>query len=150
MKTLHNAFKLAGINDIQVSTPHSLGILSTSELPSISRFPRGYDRVIFTPMLQFLKDTNSPFMINPYPYFGYSTNTLNYALFKPNQGIYDKFTQATDWVADTLLKADELKSIQSSVLNARQMDETAQECDAMRNLERCGSSGESIDGEYLI
>ncbi|KAJ4978173.1 hypothetical protein NE237_008953 [Protea cynaroides] len=95
MKTLHNALKLAGINDIQVSTPHSLGILSASEPPSIGRFRRGYDRVIFAPMLQFHRDTKSPFMINPYPYFGYSAKTLNYALFKPNQGIYDKFTRIT-------------------------------------------------------
>ncbi|XP_042476734.1 glucan endo-1,3-beta-glucosidase-like [Macadamia integrifolia] len=95
MKTLHKALTLAGFNDIQVSTPHSLGILSASEPPSTGRFRRGYDRVIFAPMLQYHRDTKSPFMVNPYPYFGYSANTLNYALFKTNRGIYDNATKIT-------------------------------------------------------
>ncbi|KAK9283940.1 hypothetical protein L1049_012197 [Liquidambar formosana] len=95
MKTLNTALKLAGLTHIKVSTPHSLGILSTSEPPSSGRFRRGYDRVIFAPMLQFLKETKSPFMVNPYPYFGFSAKTLNYALFKPNAGIRDKVTGIT-------------------------------------------------------
>ncbi|KAF8396785.1 hypothetical protein HHK36_018417 [Tetracentron sinense] len=95
MRSLHSALKLAGINDVQVSTPHSLGILSASEPPSSGRFRRGYDRVIFAPMLQFLRETKSPFMVNPYPYFGFSAKTLNYALFKPNSGIHDKATGIT-------------------------------------------------------
>ncbi|KAK9283210.1 hypothetical protein L1049_011446 [Liquidambar formosana] len=44
MKTLNTALKLAGLTHIKVSTPHSLGILSTSEPPSSGRFRRGYDR----------------------------------------------------------------------------------------------------------
>ncbi|OVA16503.1 Glycoside hydrolase [Macleaya cordata] len=92
MKSLYNALQKAGITDIQVSTPHSLGILSASEPPSSGRFRRVYDRVIFAPILQFHNDTKSPFMINPYPYFGYSAKTLDYALFKPNPGIFDKVT----------------------------------------------------------
>nr|DAD28193.1 TPA_asm: hypothetical protein HUJ06_029661 [Nelumbo nucifera] len=95
MRSLHAALVKAGIKDIQVSTPHSLGILSTSEPPSTGRFRRGYDRVIFAPMLQFHRETKSPFMINPYPYFGFSQKTLNYALFKPNPGIHDNFTGIT-------------------------------------------------------
>lgn len=34
-------------------------------------------------------------MVNPYPFFGFSPNkpeTLNYALFKPNGGVFDKAT----------------------------------------------------------
>lgn len=84
-----------GINnffDSQVSTPHSLGILSMSEPPSSGRFRRGYDQVIFGPMLKLLRETKSPFMVNPYPYFGFSSKTLNYALFKPNAGVLDKNT----------------------------------------------------------
>jgi hypothetical protein len=48
-------------------------------------------------MLDFLRKTNSPFMVNPYPYFGYAPNNSNFALFKPNKGIYDKFTGKTYW-----------------------------------------------------
>ncbi|XP_024017691.1 glucan endo-1,3-beta-glucosidase-like, partial [Morus notabilis] len=79
----------------QVTSPHSLGILSRSEPPSLGRFRRGYDRAIFTPMLKFLRDTKSPFMVNPYPYFGYSPQMANYALFKPNRGVRDTNTGIT-------------------------------------------------------
>ncbi|KAI3937893.1 hypothetical protein MKX01_027820 [Papaver californicum] len=95
MRSLHQALKLVGINDIQVTTPHSLGILSSSDPPSSGRFRRGYDRVIFAPMLQFLRKTKSLFMVNPYPYFGYSPKDNNYALFKRNPGKHDKVTGKT-------------------------------------------------------
>ncbi|XP_031486823.1 glucan endo-1,3-beta-glucosidase-like [Nymphaea colorata] len=92
MRSLHNALSAAGLRHIQVSTPHSLGILSVSQPPSSGRFRRGYDRVIFAPMLEFLRSIGSPFMVNPYPYFGYTPATLNYAIFQPNAGIYDPAT----------------------------------------------------------
>ncbi|KAF9599299.1 hypothetical protein IFM89_036597 [Coptis chinensis] len=95
MKSLHTALQLVNITDIQVSTPHSLGILASSEPPSQGRFRRGFDRAIFSPMLKFLQETKSPFMINPYPYFGFLPKTLNYALFKPNLGVYDRRTKKT-------------------------------------------------------
>ncbi|XP_057979784.1 glucan endo-1,3-beta-glucosidase-like [Malania oleifera] len=95
MRTLHAALKLAGITDISVTTPHSMGILAVSEPPSLGRFRRGYDKAVFGPMLQFLKDTKSPFMVNPYPYFGYSPKMGNYALFKRNPGVHDRFTGIT-------------------------------------------------------
>ncbi|KAL2528592.1 O-Glycosyl hydrolase family 17 protein [Forsythia ovata] len=92
MRAIHDALKLAQITDIQVSTPHSLGILPISQPPSSGRFRRGYDRVIFAPMLEFHRETKTPFMVCPYPYFGFSEKTLDYALFKPNGGIFDKAT----------------------------------------------------------
>ncbi|KAH7542450.1 hypothetical protein FEM48_Zijuj02G0075200 [Ziziphus jujuba var. spinosa] len=93
MKSLHSALKIANITSIQVSTPHSLGILAAnSEPPSAGRFRRGYDKIIFAPMLEYHRQTKSPFMINPYPFFGFSPQTLNYALFRPNGGIFDNVT----------------------------------------------------------
>ncbi|KAK9280474.1 hypothetical protein L1049_014166 [Liquidambar formosana] len=92
MRCLHSALQLAGVTDVKVSTPHSLGILSSSEPPSSGRFRGGYDKAIFAPILEFHRQTKSPFMINPYPYFGFSAKTLNYALFKPNDGILDEAT----------------------------------------------------------
>ncbi|KAL5991934.1 hypothetical protein ACLOJK_012846 [Asimina triloba] len=92
MRSLHAALRQAGISTIRVTTPHSLGILSSSEPPSIGRFRRGYDKVIFAPMLEFHRQTKTPFMVNPYPYFGFSDRTLNYALFKPNPGVFDAAT----------------------------------------------------------
>lgn len=75
-----------------MTSPHSLGILSISEPPSAGRFRRGYDRIVFGPMLKFLRETNAPFMVNPYPYFAYSPKMANYDLFKRNGGILDKYT----------------------------------------------------------
>ncbi|XP_050209129.1 glucan endo-1,3-beta-glucosidase-like [Mercurialis annua] len=95
MKNIHNALISANIRGIQVTTPNSLGILSISEPPSAGRFRNGFDRAIFGPMLQFLRETKSPFMVNPYPYFGYSPQMANYALNKRNRGVYDKFTHIT-------------------------------------------------------
>ncbi|XP_030537592.1 glucan endo-1,3-beta-glucosidase [Rhodamnia argentea] len=92
MKALHSALQLANVTKVQVTTPHSLGILSSSEPPSTGRFRRGYDRVIFAPILEFHRQTKSAFMVNPYPYFGFSAKTLNYALFKPNAGVFDAAT----------------------------------------------------------
>ncbi|XP_010922329.1 glucan endo-1,3-beta-glucosidase isoform X1 [Elaeis guineensis] len=93
MRSLSAALVQAGFPKIRVSTPHSLGILSASEPPSSSRFRRGYDRAVFAPMLDFHRKTKSPFVVNPYPYFGYNPRTLNYALFKPNRGVFDPVTK---------------------------------------------------------
>ncbi|CAK8577369.1 unnamed protein product [Lathyrus sativus] len=95
MKALHQALTLSNLTHIQVVSPNSLGILSSSEPPSAGSFRRGYDRAIFAPILDFLRQTKSPFMVNPYPFFGFSPTkpeTLNYALFKPNGGVFDKAT----------------------------------------------------------
>lgn len=92
MKSVYQALQLANITDIKVTTPHSLGILSLSNPPSSGRFRRGYDRVLFAPLLEFHRQTGSPFMVNPYPYFGFRPNTLHFALFKPNDGVLDKGT----------------------------------------------------------
>lgn len=43
-------------------------------------------------MLEFHRETKSPFMICPYPYFGFNDKALDYALFKPNVGVYDEVT----------------------------------------------------------
>lgn len=69
-----------------------MGIFIDSEPPSAARFKRGFDRAIFRPMLEFHRQTGSPFMVCPYPFFGFNDRTLDYALFKPNRGIFDKAT----------------------------------------------------------
>ncbi|KAM7259146.1 hypothetical protein ACFE04_014887 [Oxalis oulophora] len=95
MKSIHQALGLVNISDVAVSTPNSLGILSSSDPPSSGRFRLGYDKVVFAPILEFLKTIKSPFIVNPYPYFGYQPETLNYALFKPNDGVFDNATGMT-------------------------------------------------------
>ncbi|KAK7323429.1 hypothetical protein VNO77_26901 [Canavalia gladiata] len=94
MQTLHTALVEASLeNHIKVSTPHSLGILSNSSPPSSGKFRQGYDSHILKPMLSFLKYANAPFMVNPYPFFGCSANTLDYALFRANSGVFDDNTK---------------------------------------------------------
>ncbi|KAG2632649.1 hypothetical protein PVAP13_2NG105400 [Panicum virgatum] len=95
MRALKAALVAAGYPRIRVSTPHSLGILSVSEPPSASRFRDGFDRAVFAPMLEFHRQTRSPFMVNPYPYFGYNGDTLAYALARPNPGVPDPGTGIT-------------------------------------------------------
>ncbi|XP_065872956.1 glucan endo-1,3-beta-glucosidase-like [Euphorbia lathyris] len=93
MKSLNTALLQAGIRDIKISTPHTLGILYHSVPPSSARIRPGYQKSIFAPMLQFLRETKSPLMVNPYPYFSYAPKVAKYTLFKPNRGIYDRYTK---------------------------------------------------------
>ncbi|XP_039010938.1 glucan endo-1,3-beta-glucosidase-like isoform X1 [Hibiscus syriacus] len=93
MQTLQTALVAALDGRIQVSTPHSLGILSNSTPPSTGKFRQGYDTHVLKPLLSFLRDTNSPFMVNPYPFFDCSPDTLDYALFLPNAGVFDENTE---------------------------------------------------------
>ncbi|GAB2265048.1 hypothetical protein Dimus_000115 [Dionaea muscipula] len=93
MQALHTALVKESLDHrIQVSTPHSLAILSTSTPPSTGKFRQGYDTYVLKPLLSFLRATDSPFMVNPYPFFGCSTDTLDFALFRPNPGVFDENT----------------------------------------------------------
>ncbi|KAI3409125.1 Glucan endo-1 [Psidium guajava] len=94
MQMLHSALVDASLGGrIKVSTPHSLGILSNSTPPSSGKFRQGYDVHILKPLLSFLRETGSPFLVNPYPFFGSSEDTLDYALFRPNPGVTDENTK---------------------------------------------------------
>ncbi|KAL2540281.1 O-Glycosyl hydrolase family 17 protein [Abeliophyllum distichum] len=96
MQVLHTALVGESMDlRIQISTPHSLGILADSSPPSAGKFREGYDSHVLKPLLSFLKAINSPFMINPYPFFGSSADILDYALFRPNAGVLDENTKLT-------------------------------------------------------
>jgi hypothetical protein len=93
MRVLRSALVAAGYRQIRVSTPHSLGMLVFPPgPPSTCRFRDGLDRAVFAPMLEFHRKTRSPFVVNPYPYFGYNGATLDYALARPNPGVVDPGT----------------------------------------------------------
>ncbi|XP_073315769.1 glucan endo-1,3-beta-glucosidase-like [Primulina huaijiensis] len=95
MRSVHKALLLSGIRDIKVTTAHSLGILKRSEPPSLGMFRPGWDVGVLAPMLQFLRESKSPFMVNSYPYFGYSPEKADFALFRPNKGYYDIYSKRT-------------------------------------------------------
>eukprot|EP01018_Ginkgo_biloba_P016444 Gb_37274 [translate_table: standard] len=93
MKNIHAGLVSAGLDDkIKVSTPHSMAILSSSFPPSSATFAPSLLPII-KPLLQFLDDTNSPFMVNAYPYFAYRDNpkevSLDYVLFGQSPGVSD-------------------------------------------------------------
>ncbi|EES10308.1 glucan endo-1,3-beta-glucosidase [Sorghum bicolor] len=94
MRRLAQALQLESLPDVRVTTPHYLGILAPSDgIPSNARFRPGLDAKVLAPMLRFHNDTGSPFMVNAYPYFSYNAANLNYAVFRPNAGVYDPGTK---------------------------------------------------------
>ncbi|XP_038906871.1 glucan endo-1,3-beta-glucosidase [Benincasa hispida] len=121
MQSLHTALTEASLDRrIQISTPHSLGILSNSSPPSTGRFRQGYDTHVMKPMLSFLRETNSPLMVNPYPFFACTAENLDYALFRPNPGVFDSdsgilYTNMLDAQLDAVYSA--MKSLGFSDLD---------------------------------
>nr|CAB3490626.1 unnamed protein product [Digitaria exilis] len=94
MRRLAQALSLEGLPNVRVTTPHYLGILAPSDgIPSNARFRPGFDNKVLAPMLKFHRDTGSPLMVNAYPYFSYNAQNLNYAIFRPNAGVYDPNTK---------------------------------------------------------
>ncbi|KAK8962632.1 Glucan endo-1,3-beta-glucosidase 7 [Platanthera guangdongensis] len=77
---------------VKVSTVHSMEVLSQSDPPSAGAFHADLAGIL-EPILQFLRDNGSPFMINPYPYFAYRSDprpeTLAFCLFQPGPSRVD-------------------------------------------------------------
>ncbi|KAL8137463.1 hypothetical protein V2J09_003464 [Rumex salicifolius] len=93
MKTLRLALDNAGFHNIQVSTAHSLGILLRSWPPSTGRFRPGWDTGVLQPILQFHRETKSPFMVNPYPYFGSNSKNTRFCTFQNTRSLVDRYTK---------------------------------------------------------
>ncbi|KAG6605865.1 Glucan endo-1,3-beta-glucosidase 4, partial [Cucurbita argyrosperma subsp. sororia] len=99
MKYLHKALVAANLNlQVKVSTPQSMDVVVTSFPPSTATFNSSLNSTIY-PLLQFLKNTKSYYMLNVYPYYGYMKGNgifpLDYALFRPlsiNRRIVDPNT----------------------------------------------------------
>ncbi|VAH88497.1 glucan endo-1,3-beta-glucosidase 7-like isoform X1 [Triticum dicoccoides] len=76
----------------KVSTVHSMAVLAASDPPSSGAFHPDLAGSL-DPVLDFLRQNGSPFMINPYPYFAYASDTrdetLAFCLFQPNPGRAD-------------------------------------------------------------
>lgn len=87
MNNLHKALVASKLNlKVKVSTPHSMDIISRPFPPSTAIFNSSWNSTMYQ-VLQFLKNTNSCFMLNAYPYHGYTTGDgifpLEYTLFQP-------------------------------------------------------------------
>lgn len=97
MKNIYNATKTLEIDRIvQISTAHSQGVFTNSFPPSSCIFKDGVAQLM-KPLLEFLTQIGSPFCLNAYPFLAYTYNPgkidINYALFNPNEGIYDEKTE---------------------------------------------------------
>ncbi|XP_049935389.1 glucan endo-1,3-beta-glucosidase 14-like [Nymphaea colorata] len=93
MQNIHSALTTLGLSDqVMVTTAHSLTVLSNSYPPSSGAFRQDLVGYI-QPLLNFHAQTQSPFLINAYPYFAYKGSpdqvSLDYVLFQPNQGTVD-------------------------------------------------------------
>ncbi|CAK9184713.1 unnamed protein product [Ilex paraguariensis] len=96
MQTMHEALVNLGLSkQVYVTTAHSLAILGNSFPPSSGTFRQDLAERI-QPILSFHSQTNSPFLINAYPFFAYKDNpgqvSLEYVLFQPNPGFTDPNT----------------------------------------------------------
>ncbi|KAI3447055.1 hypothetical protein Pfo_003720 [Paulownia fortunei] len=80
---------------IKVSSTHSLGVLSRSFPPSAGAFNSKH-AFFLRPLLEFLAENQSPFMVNIYPYYAYrdssSNVSLDYALFESSSEVIDPNT----------------------------------------------------------
>jgi len=96
MHNIHSALVSLGLQgSVNVTTAHSSGVLSTSYPPSAGAFKPELTALL-RPLLDFLSQTSSPFLINAYPYFAYKADPdnipLDYVLFQPNAGMVDAAT----------------------------------------------------------
>ncbi|KAI4380722.1 hypothetical protein MLD38_006883 [Melastoma candidum] len=96
MQNVFNALRKVGLHKrIKVSTTHSLGVLSRSFPPSAGAFNSNYASFL-KPLLIFLADNQSPFMVDIYPYYAYqdspSNVSLDYALFESSSEAIDPNT----------------------------------------------------------
>ncbi|KAK8581777.1 hypothetical protein V6N13_144780 [Hibiscus sabdariffa] len=84
MRNVVSALKRAGLQDrIKVSTSLSFGVLSKAYPPSEGTFDSRFAYVL-NPLLQFLRENGSPFMVNLYPYFAIDDSSLEFVLFEPS------------------------------------------------------------------
>ncbi|CAN4114455.1 unnamed protein product [Withania somnifera] len=94
MSQIYNAVYFAGLGyNVNVTTSLDMTLMGQSYPPSKGSF-RNDARWFVDPIVEFLRNTNAPFLFNIYPYFSYSNNpgqiSLPYALFTaPNVVVQD-------------------------------------------------------------
>ncbi|XP_027330220.1 glucan endo-1,3-beta-glucosidase 4-like [Abrus precatorius] len=86
LNNLHKALVASNLNfRVKISTPQSMDIVTRPFPPSTATFNSSWNSTIYQ-LLQFLKNTNSSYMLNAYPYYGYTKGDgifpIEYALFQ--------------------------------------------------------------------
>lgn len=86
MNYLYKALLASNLNDVKVSTPLSMDLIPTPFPPSTATFNHSWNSTIYD-ILEFLKNSNSFYMLNAYPYKDYIQHNgvfpIQYALFQP-------------------------------------------------------------------
>jgi Glycosyl hydrolases family 17 len=101
MKNIYQALQAQNLKNILVGTTCAIDIIDTVFPPSAAQFRADIAGPIVVPLLKFLKETNSYFFFDAYPYFTWSANhtivSLDYALFraKPRDYYLDHGTNLT-------------------------------------------------------
>ncbi|KAG6744373.1 hypothetical protein POTOM_053093 [Populus tomentosa] len=93
MMNLYQALQMLNlVASIKLSSPQAASVLSVSYPPSSAAFDP-YLQSVMIPLLKFLHDTGSPFMVNVYPYISYINDkehiSLDYALFRNQNVVQD-------------------------------------------------------------
>ncbi|XP_010521297.1 PREDICTED: putative glucan endo-1,3-beta-glucosidase GVI [Tarenaya hassleriana] len=87
MRNVNAALQKAGVSGIAVTTVLAATALTNSYPPSASQFVPDVTEIM-TEIASILSQTNSPLMVNIYPYFAYASDpediSLDYATFGPN------------------------------------------------------------------
>uniref|UniRef100_A0A6M2EWK2 glucan endo-1,3-beta-D-glucosidase n=1 Tax=Populus davidiana TaxID=266767 RepID=A0A6M2EWK2_9ROSI len=86
MNYLHKALVASNLNfRVKISTPQAMDIIPRPFPPSTATFNSSWSTTVYQ-ILQFLENTDSYYMLNAYPYFGYTSGNgifpLDYALFR--------------------------------------------------------------------
>uniref|UniRef100_A0A1J3J519 glucan endo-1,3-beta-D-glucosidase n=1 Tax=Noccaea caerulescens TaxID=107243 RepID=A0A1J3J519_NOCCA len=121
MTNVHRAIKRYRLHKkIKVSTTHSLAILSRRFPPSTAVFHKSIAESVLKPLVRFLQRTNSPLMVNVYPYLAYKQSypsiPLDFALFQPaNSPKRRRYTDPYSGIAYTNLFDIMLDSVDSAV-----------------------------------
>ncbi|KAE8714128.1 hypothetical protein F3Y22_tig00110201pilonHSYRG00309 [Hibiscus syriacus] len=114
MKNVVSALKTFNLQDsIKVSTALSFGVLSNSFPPSDGAFNSNLAFVL-DPLLEFLNENRSPFMVNIYPYFTVKDDSsLKFALFEPSDRA---FVDRNGFRYDNMFDA-QLDAVHFAILN---------------------------------
>ncbi|KAL1206291.1 Glucan endo-1,3-beta-D-glucosidase [Cardamine amara subsp. amara] len=121
MVNVHRAIKKYRLHKkIKITTTHSLAILSRRFPPSTAIFHKSIGDSVLKPLLRFLQRTNSPLMVNVYPYLAYKQSfpsiPLEFALFQPmNSPKRRRYIDPYSGVAYTNLFDIMLDSVDSAV-----------------------------------
>ncbi|XP_015063196.1 glucan endo-1,3-beta-glucosidase, basic-like isoform X2 [Solanum pennellii] len=98
MSRIYNSVYFTGLGyNVNVTTSIDMTLMGKSYPPSQGSF-RDDARKFVDPIVEFLRNTNAPLLLNVYPYFSYSSNpgqiSLPYALFTaPNVVVQDGLYQ---------------------------------------------------------